>query len=199
MKDWSKPAPPEAIERAAKALTANGMRAIIVPDGSAAKQKLLELLPRGAEVMNMTSVTLDAIGASNAVLESGDYDPVRKKLGSADDRKKQWLGAAPEYAIGSVHAVTEDGKVFVASATGSQLPAYAYASKVIWVVGGQKVVKDAEQAMDRIFTYVLPLEDQRARKAYGVGSGVNKLLAFNKEAAEGRITVILVRDEALGF
>ena len=198
MKDWSKPAPPEAIERAAKALTANGMRAIIVPDGSAAKQKLLELLPQGAEVMNMTSVTLDAIGASQAVLEGG-YDPVRKKLESADERKKRWLGAAPEYAIGSVHAVTEDGKVFVASATGSQLPAYAYASKVIWVVGGQKVVKDAEQAMDRIFTYVLPLEDQRARKAYGVGSGVNKLLAFNKEVAEGRITVILVRDEALGF
>ncbi|HLD78045.1 MAG TPA: LUD domain-containing protein [archaeon] len=198
MKDWSKPAPPEAIERAAKALTANGMRAIIVPDGSAAKQKLLELLPQGAEVMNMTSVTLDAIGASQAVLEGG-YDPVRKKLESADERKKRWLGAAPEYAIGSVHAVTEDGKVFVASATGSQLPAYAYASKVIWVVGGQKVVKDAEQAMDRIFTYVLPLEDQRARKAYGVGSGVNKLLAFNKEVAEGRITMILVRDEALGF
>ena len=109
-------------------------------------------------------------------------------------------GAAPEYCIGSVHAVTQDGKVFIASNTGSQLPSYAYGSaNVIWVVGTQKIVKDFDEANERIYKYTLPLESERARKAYGVpGSAVNKMLIVNKEVAPGRITIIFV-NEKLGF
>jgi hypothetical protein len=44
---------------------------------------------------------------------------------------------------------------------------------------------------------VLPLEDQRARQAYGVGSNPNKVLIFNRERP-GRITMILVK-ENIGF
>ena len=42
------------------------------------------------------------------------------------------------------------------------------------------------------------LEDQRAREAYGIGSGVNKVLIVNREFIPDRITVILVKQE-LGF
>ena len=49
------------------------------------------------------------------------------------------MGAGPDIAIGSVHAITEQGEVFIASASGSQLAAYAFgAGTVIWVVGSQK-------------------------------------------------------------
>ena len=97
-----------------------------------------------------------------------------------------------------MHAVTEDGKVIIASATGSQLPAYAYGSShVIWVVGSQKIVKDLDEGMKRVYEYVLPLENERAKKAYG-GSSINKLLIFNKEGTAGRITMIIVK-EKLGF
>ncbi len=102
--------------------------------------------------------------------------------------------------VGSVHAVTENGQVVVASNTGSQLPAYAYGSQnVIWVVGTQKIVSDLDAAFNRINEYVLPLEADRARKAYGVeGSNVSKLLILNKEINPNRIKLIFV-NENLGF
>ena len=119
-----------------------------------------------------------------------------QKIQGAEMKK---LGAAPEWAIGSVHAVTEDGKVVVASATGSQLPAYAYGSlHVLWIVGAQKIVKDMNEATKRVYEYVLPLESERAMKAYGMGSNVNKELIFNKEVTPGRITMIIVK-EKIGF
>ncbi len=42
------------------------------------------------------------------------------------------------------------------------------------------------------------LEDARAQAAYGVNSGVNKVLIINRELVPGRITVVFV-DEVLGF
>jgi len=50
----------------------------------------------------------------------------------------------------------------------------------------------------RINDYALPLEEARAQTAYGIHSGVNKVLIINREITPGRITVVLV-DEVLGF
>lgn len=191
------------IARTAAALTANGITAHVVADAAAALAKLQELLPAGESVMTMTSATLDTIGAAAAINESGRYASLRAKLTAMDrktqGRQMQQLGAAPEWAVGSVHAVTEDGRVLVASATGSQLPAYAYgASHVIWVVGAQKIVSNLEAGMRRIAEYVFPLEDARALKAYGVHSGLNKVLTLNREATPGRLAMILVKEQ-LGF
>lgn len=194
----------ETLNNVVIALQKNGIDASIVENGEAAKQKVIEMIPKGAEVMTMTSVTLDQIGITQIINESGDYDLVKEKLAKMDRATQglemQKLGAAPEWAIASVHAVTEEGQVFIASNTGSQLPASVYGSPhVIWVVGAQKVVKDFDMAMKRIYEYVLPLEAERARKAYGApGSNVSKLLMVNKEVVEGRIIVILVK-EKLGY
>ncbi len=203
MSNWANLATEESIAKATAALTANGVEVITVADGAAAKAKVLELIPAGAEVMNMTSITLETTGIATAINESGRYDSVKAKLAKMDratqGRQMQQLGAAPEWAIGSVHGVTEEGQIIVASATGSQLPAYAYgAAHVIWVVGTQKIVKDFEAGMERLREYVLPLESERAHKAYGVaGSSINKLLVLNKENP-GRLTMIFVK-EVLGF
>ena len=193
----------ESLAKTIAALEANGIHAIAVANGAEAKKIALSLIPEGSEVMVSTSTTLDTLGLSDEINESEKFDSVKKKLAAmnrdTDNRQMQRIGAAPEYVIGSVHAVTENGEVLVASRTGSQLPAYAYgATHVIWVVGTQKIVKDKEDGVKRIYEYTLPLESERARKAYGVeGSGVNKLLLFNEEFP-GRITIILV-PEVLGF
>jgi hypothetical protein len=120
---------------------------------------------------------------------------------SEDAVEMRRLGAAPEWTIGSVHAVTEDGNIVIASNTGSQLPAYAYgAGHVVWVVGAQKVVKNLDEAMKRIYEYVLPLESERANKAYSMthGSFVSKMLIVNREVQSNRISMIIVK-ENLGF
>ncbi|MBI5151301.1 MAG: LUD domain-containing protein [Candidatus Pacebacteria bacterium] len=202
---WDVVADEQIIQKTIQALENNEIHAVVVNTGKEAKEKALELIPNGSEVMTMTSVTLDSIGVSEELnKKDGKYTSVRDKL-YAMDRKTQHqemnrLGTAPEYAIGSVHAVTEDGQVLIASNTGSQLPAYVYgASHVIWVVGAQKIVKNMNEGMKRIYEYTLPLESERAKKAYGVpGSAVNKILIINKEVQKGRISLIFVR-EKLGF
>lgn len=200
---YGKLASVSSINRAVRALMKNGVSVVVVENGKDAKKKVFEIIPQGAEVMNMTSMTLESTGIADELRNSGKVDLVRKKLEKMDSKmqklEKRHLGAAPEWVVGSIHALTEDGQAIIASQTGSQFPAYAYgALHVIWVVGAQKIVKDIDDGMRRIFEYALPLEDKRAQKAYGSGSSVNKVLIINKEIDPDRITAILVK-EKLGF
>ena len=205
MKDFKKLASSESIKKTIAALKANNIDAVVVENEEKAKEKVLSMIPKGSEVMNMTSITLASIGLDKEIMESGNYDAVKNKL-SAMNRETQGeemqkLGAAPEYALGSVHAVTETGEVIIASNTGSQLPAYAYGSPhVIWVVGTQKIVADKDEGMKRIYDYVLPLESARLNKQFNIttGSFVSKLLIVNREFMPGRITVVFVK-KVLGF
>lgn len=193
----------ESIQKTMAALKGNGMDAFVVENAAEAKDKVLEILPADAEVMNMTSMTLETVSVTKEVLESGKFDAVRNKLTQMDRKTQgsemQKLGAGPDWVVGSVHAVTQDGQVLVASNTGSQLPAYAGgANHVIWVVGTQKIVPNFDQGLKRLHEYSLPLENVRAQKAYGRGSNVSKILVVNKEVKPGRITIILVKKK-LGF
>lgn len=199
---WNTLASDATIEKTMKALNANGITTFVAHTGVEAKQKVVELIPQGAEVMNMSSQTLETTGIASDILNSGNYTAVKNTLAKMDHKTQESemrrLGAAPAWTVGSVHAITEDGHVFIASMSGSQLPAYAFSSAhVIWVVGAQKIVKDDEDAMRRIKEHVFPLEDARALKAYGVHSGINKLLIINKEIS-ARLTIIFVK-EVLGF
>lgn len=208
MIQWDEPASETVVQTTVAALKQNNIEALVVENGAAAFKKVLEIIPKGAEVMNMSSVTIDTIGLAQELNESGNFVSVRKIFATmtkdSDALPKQKLGAAPEWAIGSVHAVTEDGKVMIASQSGSQLPAYSSGSlHVVWVVGTQKIVKDLNAAWSRVHDYVLPRESERARKAYNLpadkpGSAINKLLTINKENKPGRITIIFVK-EILGF
>lgn len=204
MNMWNTLADKQTAEKTIAALKANGMDALIVETGREAKEKVLSLIPEGSEVMNMTSRTLEQIGVAQEMQQSGKYNSVRNLLMKIDRAKQgkemKRLEAAPDYTVGSVHAVTQDGKVLVASNTGSQFPAYAYASPhIIWVIGTQKIVKNLEEGLKRMEEHSLPLESERAKKAYGVaGSNIGKILIVNKEVIPGRITIIFV-NEKLGF
>ena len=121
-------------------------------------------------------------------------DTIRTTQGNAIRQ----LSAAPEFMLGSVHAITETGSLIVASKSGSQLGPYASgAGRVILVVGTQKIVRDTDEGMRRLENHTLPLEDARAQAAYGINSSISKLLIINGDAPS-RTTVVLV-DEALGF
>lgn len=195
----------EVLEQTKLALEKNGFTVFITETAEEAKTKALELIPEGSEVMTMTSVTVTEIGLDKELNESGKYAPVRNKLYDpvTPDREKKRLGGAPEYVTGSVHAITQDGKVFVASNTGSQLGAYTYgADKVIWVVGGQKIVSNDQEASQRIWEYILPKETVRARKAYNLPESFNsnpsKIVEFNREITKDRTHIIIVK-QVLGF
>lgn len=191
----------EQVARAAKALEANNIHTIVVDTGEQAKAALWKLIPEGAEVFTATSRTLDTLDVPQEVNQR--YDSVRAKLAKMNhetqNREMIKLGAVPQYIVGSVHAVTEDGKVVVASNTGSQLAPYAASAEhVIWVVGTQKIVPNLDEGLKRVREYTYPLEDERALQAYGMNSFISKWLIVNREVMPGRTSMILVK-EKLGF
>lgn len=200
---FSKLASDEQIERTAKALETRNIRTLIAENGDEAKRMFFELVPEGAEVFLGASVTLETLGIKDGIDASGRYDALRPRMFAMDratqGREIRKMGAAPDYAAGSVHAVTEDGQVLIASNSGSQLGPYASgAGKVIWVVGAQKLVRDMNEAMRRIEEYTVPLEEIHMQQLYKIHTNVSKLLIINKEIRPDRITMIIVKEE-LGY
>jgi hypothetical protein len=187
------------IERVVNALEANGIHAIIAENGEEARRIFFELIPEGAEVFLGASVTLETLGIKDEIDTSGRYEALRPKMFAMDratqGREIRKLGGAPDYAAGSVHAVTEEGQVLIASNTGSQLGPYASgAGHVIWVVGAQKIVKDLNEGFRRINEYDLPLETEHMRQLYNAPTSVNKVLVVNREIRPNRTTMILVKE-----
>lgn len=200
---FDRAADPATLRQVADALVANRIEAEIVASPDAARERVLDLVPEGAAVLTATSRTLEASGITRELEESGRYRALRPVY-LAMDRATQGdeirrIRSAPDWIVGSVHAITADGALLIASQTGSQLAPYVYgAAHVIWVVGAQKVVADLAEGLRRIHEHAYPLEDRRSREAYGTPSGVNKLLVINAEGRPGRSRVILVERE-IGF
>jgi acyl-CoA hydrolase len=138
----------------------------------------------------------------HAVDDGERYDSARAKV-LALDRATQLpqikaIMGQPDFALGSVHAITRDGTLVIASALGSQLASYAWgAANVIFVVGAQKLVRDLDAARERIYQHCFKLEDARALEAYGKHSRVGKILEIHQEDP-GRIHVVLIR-AVVGF
>ena len=200
--EFARLASDDQIATAVAALTERGMAAEVVESGVEARNRVLDLLPEGAEVFTSMSRTLDTLGLSEAINDSTRYHPLRPRLKTlhrqAQEREWRKLQSSPEYVVGSVHAITEQGQVLIASASGSQLASYVFgASHVIWVVGAQKIVRDLDEGLRRVREYSYPLEHERIQALGMPGSFVAKILLVEGERP-GRISVILVK-EALGF
>ena len=184
------------------ALEEQGFGVEVVDDIDAARNAVLARIPKGSSVMTNTSVTLQETGIADAINDDGPYESARNKMFALDfatqAQEMKVVGGQAEYSLGSVHAVTRDGTLVIASASGSQLASYAWgAANVIFVVGAQKLVPTVEAARERIYEHSLPLEDARAYAAYGQNSSVGKILEIHQELP-GRIHVVLIR-ESVGF
>jgi hypothetical protein len=190
------------IAAAVTALEEHGFSVEVVDDLDAARQSVLGRIPPGSSVMTNTSVTLAETGIADAINDGEQYDSARNRMFALDfatqAQEMKAIGGQPDYALGSVHAVTHDGTLVIASASGSQLASYAWgAANVIFVVGAQKLVPDLAAAHERIYQHSLVLEDARAIAAYGQHSSVGKILEIHQELP-GRIHIVLVR-QAVGF
>ncbi|HEX6359702.1 LUD domain-containing protein [Actinophytocola sp.] len=195
------PADDEALSRAAKGLRERGYHAHIVDTAADARALVRDLLPRDKAIFTANSETLRRTGLVADIDDGTEFVSVRAQLADIDPkdvRTQVTMGATPDVVVGSVHAVTEDGVLVAASASGSQLGPYAAgAEKVIWVVGAQKVVPDLDTAFRRVRTYSYPREHERWR-VQGFESFIGKLLVLEREYDLTRATVVLVREE-IGF
>ena len=192
----------QTLQATVVALEEHGFSVDVVDDLDGAREAVLARVPKGSSVMTNTSLTLEETGLVEAINDGGVYDSVRNKLFTLDfltqQQEMKELAGQPSYALGSVHAITREGALVIASASGSQLASYAWgAANVIFVVGAQKLVPTAEAARERIYEHSLPLEDARAIASYGQHSSVGKILEIHQELP-GRIHVVLIR-QSVGF
>jgi len=188
----------EIIQRVAQRIRERNIEVIVVDDGEQARKIVLERIPEGAEVHSAKSQTLKDAGIFDIINDESRYNAIRPRYLKMDRktqaREIRKLISAPDYMLGSVNAITEEGILVLTSASAGQMGPYAStAGKVILVVGSQKIVPDLETALKRIHAYVLPWEDAQLRQVLNIGSFVGKTLLIEREGVEGRMTVILVR------
>jgi acyl-CoA hydrolase len=192
----------ETLARTVVALEEHGFGVDVVDDLESARDAVLALIPEGSTVMTNTSVTLQETGIADAINSEGRYDSARNRMLALDfatqTQEMKAIAGQPDYALGSVHAITRDGTLVIASASGSQFGSYAWgAAHVIFAVSTDKLVPDLDAARERIYEHSLKLEDARALAAYGMNSRVGKILEIHQEDP-GRIHVVLIR-RPVGF
>jgi hypothetical protein len=202
--NFTQPADDALLETVKAALAPRGVTAEIVATRADALARLKSLIPAGSSLSTGASLTLKEIGFED-LLKSGNHAWRNLKgeyMAETDMAKQAQLrreSVLADYFLGSAHAVTHAGQAVFASASGSQLAPYAYAAKnVVWVVGAQKIVPTLDDAMKRIHEHIIPHEEERMRALTGgkMGTSLNKLLIFEKEAVFlGRtITMILIKE-----
>lgn len=204
--DYATPAPETVITKTAANIAPRNIIPHVVGDGAAALKLIKELIPAGASVNTGTSRTLEEIGFMEYLKEEKHgWNNLKGVIANEPDAAKQARlrkeGTLSDFYLGSAHAVTEDGELYIASNTGSQMPNLVYNSpNVILVVGAQKIVPDRMHAFERIEKHVVPLEDERLMAAASMHTQWSKTFILSKEPAfnQRSIHVILV-NEKLGF
>ena len=202
--EWKKIVNDETLNKTVEAIKQRGINVIVVDNKEKALSKIKELIPKGAEVMNGSSTTLNEIGFSD-YLNSGKHglknlhEEIFKEKDMAKQMDLRRKSVTAEYFLGSLNAISKTGELVACDASGSRVTAYPFAAKnLILVAGTQKITSSLDEAIKRVREYVYPLENERAKKAYGMSSAIGKWVIIEKEIIPNRTTLILVK-EKLGF
>jgi hypothetical protein len=197
--EYTAPADSAQLDAVTARLRERNFEVLVVDDAVGAKAAVLALLPAGAEVHSGKSKTLEDAGITGELMRSDRHNFLRTRMFQMDHQTQadeiRKLAAAPDWMLGSVHAITEAGQLVAASGSGSQLGPYAFgAGHLILVVGSQKIVPDLDAALRRITEHVQPYEDARLREQMGVGTQLARILILERDFSPGRTTIILVRE-----
>lgn len=195
----------EVIAKVVVALKERNVTAIVVDTKEQALDEVKKIIPAGGSVMNGSSTTLQEIGFID-YLKAGEHgwNNVHENILKEEDKEKKAVlrkeSVLADYFLGSVHAITEVGQLLIASASGSQIPSYAFSSdNVIWIASANKIVADREAAFKRIEDYVFPLENKRMQSVGYPGSTIGRVLVFEREIMPNRHLILILVKEKLGY
>jgi hypothetical protein len=194
----------DTIDETVANLEANGFEVVVVDSAEDALETVQSHIPADASVMNGHSTTLEEIGFAD-YLSEGDHeweslsDEIWNIDDDADRQAARRESQTADYFLGGINAIARTGELVAADRSGSRIGAYPFAAgNVVIVSGANKIVDDLDAALDRLESVAYPLENERAKDAYGVESAIAKQLIFRQELDEGRTTVVLVREQ-LGY
>lgn len=195
-----------SLATALAALNAHNFKAESVKTKEEALARVKELVPAGASLMNGASRTLEQIGFVDYLKEGTHgwdnlHEGILKEQDPAEQATLRRQSTVSDVYLGSAHAVTEEGELFFASNTGSQLPHLVFSSPtVILVVGTQKVIPTLADVKARMEERILPLEEENMRQKYGIGTQWNKsVVLHNENPMMGRSVHVILVEDVLGF
>ena len=194
----------ETIGETVTNLEANGFEVVVVDSAEDALETIQSHIPANVSVMNGHSTTLEEIGFTE-YLSEGDHgwENLSEEIWSIDDDAERQAARresqTADYFLGGINAIAQTGQMVAADRSGSRIGAYPFAAgNVVIVTGVNKIVDSLDAALDRLESVAYPLENERAKEAYGVESVIAKQLIFRQELEEGRTTVVLIREQ-LGY
>ncbi|KAF2070619.1 hypothetical protein CYY_008058 [Polysphondylium violaceum] len=194
----------ELINNVVKALEAKNHRVSVVADEKEALELLKKEIPDKAEVMAASSATLAEIGFKDYYFSNDcKWVNVHKNILSLEPSQQgpaRSKALASQYFLSSVTAISQDGNIFVADASGTRVGGFTASQNMVIVAGVNKLVQNDEEAIKRTELFCLPCESVRARWAYkNQGSVIQNLLNVRFGATMGnKYHIILIR-KLLGY
>lgn len=196
-----------------QALKQRNMEASYAATKEEALEQALAWIPKGSCVGWGGSVSIDAIGLKDAVRQ-GDYRVIdRDTAANAEEKEAMYrrILADCDYFLTSTNAISQDGVLVNIDGTANRLAAMCYGPRhVLYIVGMNKVVATAEDALHRARNEAAPINAMR----FGLKTPCSKtgccydckspdtvccqILFTRFNHTPGRVKVILV-DDSLGY
>ena len=200
------------IDRVLDALKRNNMDAVFLKSGEEALEKVRGMLKKGASVASGGSMTLRETGIYQ-LITNGDYDYFDR---TKDDRATNKAFEA-DYYLAGCNALTENGELYNVDGNGNRVSCICFGpSKVVMIVGRNKIVRNLDEAVTRVKRYAAPANCQRlSSKTFCSETGIcmgkemtqgcssedricSTYVVSGYQRNKGRINVILVNEE-LGY
>ena len=196
-----------------QALKQRNMEASYAATKEEALEQALAWISEGSCIGWGGSVSIDAIGLKDAVRQ-GDYRVIdRDTAANAEEKEAMYrrILADCDYFLTSTNAISQDGVLVNIDGTANRLAAMCYGPRhVLYIVGMNKVVATAEDALRRARNEAAPINAMR----FGLKTPCSKtgccydckspdtvccqILFTRFNHTPGRVKVILV-DDSLGY
>jgi len=155
------------VERTLAALRKNGFDAMHIPSRKEAVTRVLELVPPDALVGVGGSVTVRELGLLESLRRRGNkiadhWEARQKGLPPEVVMKTRRLLLTSDVLLTSTNAVTEEGYLVNTDHAGQRVAAMIFGpKKVIIVAGMNKIVRDVDEALERIKNVAAPMNAKR--------------------------------------
>lgn len=153
------------------------INAVYVPDRKEAIKISLEMILPGTKVVRGDSVTIDQIGIMAELQRRGTnklIDPLERKadgsflIPEAEQKKAAREAFSADVFLTGANAITLDGKIVNTDGRGNRVAPLIYGpDKVLVLAGANKLVKDQDEAFQRIRRVAAPLNARRHSSKHG--------------------------------
>lgn len=151
-------------DTAVKALKKNGFDAEYVETAAQAAEKVASFLKSGASVGFGGSMSVRSLGIQDKAAAAGCelLDHNAPGLDPAEKGKILRRQLTCDLFVSSSNAVTMDGQIVNVDGTGNRVAALTFGpAKTVVVVGVNKLVRDMDEAFNRIELYASPMNNKR--------------------------------------